>query len=538
MSRNSKLNFGLWFMWMAILAPEAACSGSNFGVQEREQSTPEITIVSAMFGSGRAAISVAGKVREIIKDQGAITVITGAPEGFGVKNPRGYFRDRVRISYLVNGRAGQLEFKNGEKVNLYQAIIEKDEKQLKEVPPEEMKVPGDPPATSSTEKPSVAATSWDRTAIARPEFASRPKNFEKTLSTVQGLMIQETGAGQQFGMAVDVIVQVSEQDRNPADFQHGDKIGKEMRISMEEAIRAVRARYPNWEERSVRFSFGDKYSEMGGGSAGATFALLTISVLEGFEIDPDFAVTGDILVNWKVKGVGAIPAKIRGGITDKKKIVAIPAENAESVSDVMVKYPLETLWQLQIFSTPDLQTLTGIARTDRATELTEAIGLFTTLQKQLEAGGEKLLTDPSVREQLERIVKLAPHHESAVHLLMVCNGNRPTQLSRSESLRELGILMKPVDDILWGVSQEKLKSVSTTRVGEMLDEVEKFLNICHTDVVPAGKQFDRYLDSVRRLINSPNNNSYSTFDKHRMELIEQFRKISVNREMMEVLLRH
>ena len=75
-----------------------------------------------------------------------------------------------------------------------------------------------------------------------------------------------------------------------------------------------------------------------------------------------------------------------------RKLVAIPDENIENVRDFMVKSGTESLWQVQIFSVPDLQSLIQFARTDRPEDLTEAISQFAELQEKLQIEGEELLS--------------------------------------------------------------------------------------------------------------------------------------------------
>src|SRR6202021_2467746 len=55
-----------------------------------------------------------------------------------------------------------------------------------------------------------------------------------------------------------------------------------MRTALEEAVRAVRLRYPIWEPGHIDLSFAEKSVSHGGPSAGTVFALLMLSTLENF----------------------------------------------------------------------------------------------------------------------------------------------------------------------------------------------------------------------------------------------------------------
>ncbi|NQZ70613.1 MAG: hypothetical protein HRT89_21375, partial [Lentisphaeria bacterium] len=128
-------------------------------------------------------------------------------------------------------------------------------------------------------------------------------------------------------------------------------IGPEMNIAMNEAFKAMRVRYPFWAGGTrVSYSFNDKYTPKDGGSAGTAFFLLLCSLLDNIELDQDFAVTGDLTVDWKVRPVGGVPEKILGAQYNDIKYVAIPLENSGDVDDLAIIYGKKSIWNTQIFT--------------------------------------------------------------------------------------------------------------------------------------------------------------------------------------------
>jgi hypothetical protein len=208
-------------------------------------------------------------------------------------------------------------------------------------------------------------------------------------------------------------------------------------------VRAVSLRYPLWEPGHIDISFGEKFVSHGGPSAGTAFGLLMLSTLEGFSIDPKCAVTGDITVDWKVRKVGGVTAKLRGATLDKCLYAAIPEDNEAAFADMPCIYGRSSLWNIQVLSIAKLQDAVAIARTDRSIELSEAIKLFADLQTQLAKNETSTLHNPETQTTLKRILALAPNHLSAKYLLKICDGSASETLSENGTLYQLSVIFYP-----------------------------------------------------------------------------------------------
>ena len=178
------------------------------------------------------------------------------------------------------------------------------------------------------------------------------RKFARNQSSVKGLYVVRTDAGLRVGGAQDIIAtaeRASSDRETICDFV--TDVAKDTQISMEEAARLLKVRYPVWQAGyKIRFSYSNKYTKQAGGSAGGAFSVLLLSLLDGMQIDPGFAMTGDVTVDGKIREVGAVAEKLRGALLDKCRIVAIPEANEENLNDLAVLYSPAMLWSMQILS--------------------------------------------------------------------------------------------------------------------------------------------------------------------------------------------
>jgi hypothetical protein len=212
-----------------------------------------------------------------------------------------------------------------------------------------------------------------------------------------------------------------------------------MRISLDEAARAARQYRPSIEKGGqISISFDDKYSKKAGGSAGTAFAVAIISLMESFDLDPTFAITGDITVDGKMRKIGGVAQKITGGSKDGCKIIGLPAENVADVDDLPLLYPIETLQKVQVFSLTTLDDAVQLARAERTGKVQEAIKRFSDLQARWDNPSAPLSwRAPESQQELEAILALQPNHQSARILLATARGRSKRTLSMNTALDEM-----------------------------------------------------------------------------------------------------
>lgn len=288
--------------------------------------------------------------------------------------------------------------------------------------------------------------------IERADFMSKAKPIAKSITSATAMMVIESDDGSELGVTADVIATVAAGSRQGSTFgavfvKKQAEVGPEMTTSFDEAVRAVGMRYPKWEPGKIEFSFGDKYTPHEGGSAGTCFAVMLLSELEGFEIDPKVAVTGDITVDWKVRKIGGLPAKVRGAAADKCLYTGVPLENRDQICDMVLFYGDATLRDIQVFSLATLQDAVALMRKDRAPQLAEALREFTELKPKLQ-GGRGTFSIPANQKVLENIVALAPNCESAKMMLEMAKGSFPRSLTPMFAFDQLFMAIGPYHDII------------------------------------------------------------------------------------------
>ena len=315
-------------------------------------------------------------------------------------------------------------------------------------------------------------------SIERAEFMSKAKPIAKSITSATAMMVVESPDGSELGVTADVIATVAAGSRQGAAFSavfvsKQAKVGPEMTTSFDEAVRAVGMRYPRIEPGKIEFSFGDKYTPHEGGSAGTCFAVMLLSELEGFEIDPKVAVTGDITVDWKVRKIGGVAAKVRGAAADKCLYTGVPLENRDQICDMALFYGDVTLRDIQVFSLASLQDAVALLRKDRAPQLAEAMKEFAELKPKLQ-GGRGTFSIPANQKVLENIIALAPNCESAKMMLEMAKGAFPRTLTPLFAFEQLFMSIDPYYEILSGkepVTRQTVPLAQTTAARKALTQL-------------------------------------------------------------------
>jgi hypothetical protein len=312
------------------------------------------------------------------------------------------------------------------------------------------------------------------------------------------------------------------------------EVGPEMTTSFDEAVRAVGMRYPKWEPGKIEFSFGDKYTPHEGGSAGTCFAVMLLSELEGFEIDPKVAVTGDITVDWKVRKIGGLPAKVRGAAADKCLYTGVPLENRDQICDMALFYGDATLRDIQVFSLATLQDAVALMRKDRAPQLVEAMKEFTELRPKLQ-GGRGTFSIPANQKVLENILALAPNCESAKMMLEMAKGAFPRALTPLFAVDQLFTAIHPYDNVLSGkapVTRQTISLAQTTAARKVLTQLAP---IAPVELQPLVTDARAIVDVCENI--ALGQTKLDQLEIRRTNFITHYRALGTNQEFREKLMR-
>ena len=301
--------------------------------------------------------------------------------------------------------------------------------------------------------------------------------------------------------------------------------GGHMKISAQEAIRAVKLRYPSWSGGRIEFSFGDKYTEHDGGSGGTAFGVLLLSVLEGFDIDPRFAITGDISVDWRVREIGGVPAKLTGATDDKCVCAAIPQANENDLDDMRLLYGDAALWNIQVFSIDTLQQAVALLRTDRDKTIDDAIHAFTDARDLYHKASKSWTHNPDLRKALQKVIDLAPNCISATRLLSVIDGKAPQRLSPAESVAQWQSLNYMYDQLVDGKRTIDRYSLPASATIEERRRLNFLKPIIDKRMLPLLVEFSNFVDLVDQLADGKSTINPKTAREHLESLASKRREI-------------
>ncbi|MDF1755359.1 MAG: hypothetical protein P1U89_21405 [Verrucomicrobiales bacterium] len=216
------------------------------------------------------------------------------------------------------------------------------------------------------------------------------------------------------------------------------EVGPMMLKAMAEVVRYQRIRSGGWPYgHQIEIAFKDKYVDKDGPSAAVACALLVNSIISGEEIDPGFAVTGDLNADGNVQPIGGVSAKVKAAAKAKCSRVAIPIENAEGVKDLTILEGLGSIVSVPVFTIQDFGEAWDIAKEDLNDSLKISMSEFGAIQNLYQRSPRnfrKSLYHPAVKTKLAVIQENAPNLLSARILLDIANGSFPNRLSLDGSL--------------------------------------------------------------------------------------------------------
>lgn len=334
-----------------------------------------------------------------------------------------------------------------------------------------------------------------------PDYAARNKGLVKRQASIKGLFVTTLANGMSAGSAIDIIASVyNNPNPNQTDWRPAQAVGEEMLTSMQEAIHAAQVRYPNWEPgNTISFSFGEKYSPKDGGSAGLAFTVLLFNLLDGINLDPKFALTGDVTVDWKVRKIGMVGEKIRGAMLDKADYVLIPEENIQDLNDVVLVYSPSALWTIQIFSAGTVDAAVDLLRTDRKSDYQKGIEKFSQIQKNFAQRGVTFLYDPKAGEALKEVIQWIPSHQSARALLLMKEGKLSKTLSVGASLEQSFLPCIFILDAIAGESRGNSGEVTAEMCMASLKKLNANRTMINPKVLPIHTALVDYLKATQAL---------------------------------------
>ncbi len=315
-------------------------------------------------------------------------------------------------------------------------------------------------------------------------FAGKPPLLQ---SQVKGLLVIELPDGSHAGGASQMnATAVPGGGNDNFELRFNQNVGEMMAAATKAVEKLMRVRHADELPTGhvIEFGFADKHTPKDGPSAAVACALMAESIITGVELDPKFAVTGDITATGQVMPVGGVEAKVRGASRKDCEIFAVPAANKTSIDDMYVVDGLAAVSDIQIVLVETFEDALELAKAEKKDEVAKALEDFKMVGKAVKSNPRNA-SHPKVIEKLKTILAAIPGHESARLVAMHGSGKGPNKLSLVGSLNEIekgathlsgsmrdgSFENKGMSDPLWtNLSQfEKLRNVADMRTKAYLD---------------------------------------------------------------------
>ncbi|MDF1755799.1 MAG: hypothetical protein P1U89_23620 [Verrucomicrobiales bacterium] len=281
--------------------------------------------------------------------------------------------------------------------------------------------PPPPPVTKVT--PPVKTNSITRMIGSR---------LQTNTAKLMSLLVVPLGDSRYAGLSSKLSISALPTSDEESTLTFNQEVGEDMDAALEEVVRFLKIRHNGWPKKyGIELAFAEKYSPKDGPSAAVATALLMESLITGTNLDPAFAVTGDMNAAGDVQPIGGVAAKLRGAAKGGAQIVAIPEKNRVRALDLLLTDGVSPLLATQIFTIKNFEQAFKLAAENRSENLEKAITLFSEIQRS------RRLSNPSTIAKLAKVVELAPNHLSARILWMKAQNRVPVTLSIVGSLEEI-----------------------------------------------------------------------------------------------------
>jgi hypothetical protein len=368
--------------------------------------------------------------------------------------------------------------------------------------------------------------------------------FVKKLTAIKGLLIMELGPGNYAGKAsqMSCTAVASGRSGDKTEAQFNQKVGDDMNKALEEVLKhSILTHGPLPNGHTIDFSFEDKYGDKDGPSAAVACALMLHSLRTGAEIDPAFAVTGDMNADGSVQPVGGVPDKIRGAANRSCTYVGVPAQTEKALMDALLIDGPTGLSGINVFSISKFDDALALASTKKSPQLISALEKFAEIQKVLQTNKTpNLLSNPKVLERLSAVIKDAPNCVSAKCLFLYGSGKLPKTLTLGGSLTQVD---KMASELVQNFKQPKPQGLDEDMIARSISNLSRIRTKLDPRVIPYADSIKDYGVEVRNIKGHPPT-SKSEYDKVMAKLNQAGGRIEIeegkirgNKGWMEEIMR-
>lgn len=349
--------------------------------------------------------------------------------------------------------------------------------------------------------PNRAARSWmdDPNAISLEtidywsieKLGDSEVSFQTSLAMIRSLHSTPMATSGPMASALRFCV-VSVHDRADGQirFSYTLPIEQSWKRSFRAAVRAIEQRHHGLpENRSVKFGFIDSWESADGPASALASALLLESLISGFEIPENLAVTGDLDAAGKVIPVDAIADKVRSAMAIECDLIGVPAANEEDLQDLAVEDKLSVFLAANIFTISSLDEALKLANPElRSAQEMEALEEFARLRAELAEAGADGLYAEGTKARLESILEPWPNLFSAKILLEGHLRQLPKTLSQIGTLSRLQQIMTPfrlhVEEVENGLPPNHFRGGGSARIEQAKELIAELNQHSNANLAP------------------------------------------------------
>jgi hypothetical protein len=305
-------------------------------------------------------------------------------------------------------------------------------------------------------------------------------SFKSRIATVNALLISQLSSGEEAGQVSKLtLTALPSQFTDSSKLKFNQEVGQDMLKALNEVSKFAQLRHGGLPGGHViELGFADKYIAKDGPSAAVACALLLETAITGKELDPTFAVTGDMNADGSVQPIGGVAAKVRGATKGGCKIVGIPMKNEKAIPDLLLLEGPMPLVQIGIFSISKFDEALALAEPNRADALARALAelenVRNVLTKLPTAQMLGMLRSPQAEARLQYILQAAPNCLSAKYLLLFAQGRSPRSLSIGGSIEAAD---STAMGLIKAIENDVEKNVNTLKGDEVGASIFKLRNL-------------------------------------------------------------
>jgi hypothetical protein len=343
-------------------------------------------------------------------------------------------------------------------------------------------IPSLPRSTSDT----ISTTVVDGKIV--PQAGSPDTGLKLTQTSVHGLLIVSLSGGEAGSASKIGAIALKGPSGQPSSVQFNQPVGPMMIKALEEVVKFAQLTHGGWPQGyQLELSFADKYSNKDGPSAAVACALLLHSMIAGKDLDPAFAVTGDMNADGTVQPIGGVTAKIRGATQGHCKIVGIPAQNESALGDLLLTDGPAPFANIQIFGISHFREAEALALAEKPATTQIALAEMSRVQEVLTRSPAQmgnLLRNQHVITKLQQVLKDSPNNLSAKYLLLYANGQVPKLLSLAGSLTAIDDASGSLISAIKTNSQDPFDSIGQGSVGSIMNRISNLRARCDARARP------------------------------------------------------